>query len=146
MKARNDEKKIDDDFTMLKKKETFLKNEPKTQEIDIKLEDQEIIEKNSNIEIYNFEIDKEFYKFKITTKGIEYIPKKKIETPNNWNLIEFGNLNEIKCVSEVKIPNFKINLTIVLKNKINDRGEIKMIGIDENESNSFCKKLEKYIR
>ena len=80
MKARNDEKKIDDDFTMLKKKETFLKNEPKTQEIDIKLEDQEIIEKNSNIEIYNFEIDKEFYKFKITTKGIEYIPKKKIET------------------------------------------------------------------
>ena len=146
MKARNDEKKIDDDFTMLKKKETFLKNEPKTQEIDIKLEDQEIIEKNSNIEIYNFEIDKEFYKFKITTKGIEYIPKKKIETTNNWNLIEFGNLNEIKCVSEVKIPNFKINLTIVLKNKINDRGEIKMIGIDENESNSFCKKLEKYIR
>ena len=118
MKARNDEKKIDDDFTMLKKKETFLKNEPKTQEIDIKLEDQEIIEKNSNIEIYNFEIDKEFYKFKITTKGIEYIPKKKIETTNNWNLIEFGNLNEIKCVSEVKIPNFKINLTIVLKNKI----------------------------
>jgi len=100
-------------------------------------------ESKSN-DVYNFNMDSRSYRFKITKKGLEYITKTHFEG-DKWNVIEYSNIIEFECISEEKLPSYKVIFTMKLKNKLNDKDKHKIVGENESEYLRFSKKLENWF-
>ena len=137
-KPKNEEKKDDDNISF---KSIFNKKKSITLQ---KKEDEKSENNFIDNEIFTFEIDKKLHKVKLSSNGIEYIPKSFIEI-EKWNLIEYGNIKNFEIKSENAL-NYEIIFTLNLKIKLsfNDKEKVNFKGYNENEFKNFRDKLDKY--